>query len=102
MLKLLIIKNIALIPALEIPLAKGLTLLTGETGAGKSILVDSLGLLLGARASGELIRTGADSASVEGLFEAKDAARLLEPHGLPVEDGGEIIIRREITTSGKG
>jgi len=102
MLKLLIVKNIALIPTLEIPLGKGLTLLTGETGAGKSILVDSLGLLLGARASGELIRTGADSASVEGLFETKDAARILEPHGLPVEDGGEIIIRREITTSGKG
>src|SRR2546427_412219 len=74
MLKLLIIKNIALIPSLEIALAKGLTLLTGETGAGKSILVDSLGLLLGARASSELIRTGVDSASVEGLFETKHAA----------------------------
>jgi DNA repair protein RecN (Recombination protein N) len=102
MLKLLVIKNIALIPALEIPLAKGLTLLTGETGAGKSILVDSLGLLLGARASSDLIRTGADSASVEGLFDSKDAAAILEPHGLPVDEGGEIIIRREITATGKG
>ena len=101
MLKLLIIKNIALVPSLEIPLARGLTLLTGETGAGKSILVDALGLLLGARASAELIRTGADSASVEGLFEVPSAAGILEPHGLPCEDG-EIIIRREITTSGKG
>jgi DNA repair protein RecN (Recombination protein N) len=102
MLKLLIIKNIALIPALEIAMARGLTLLTGETGAGKSILVDSLGLLLGARASSDLIRTGADSASVEGLFEVPDATALLEPHGLPAEDGGEIIIRREITAAGKG
>lgn len=101
MLKLLIIKNIALIPSLEIPLARGLTLLTGETGAGKSILVDALGLLLGARASAELIRTGAESASVEGLFEVPGAAKILEPHGLPAEED-EIIIRREITTSGKG
>jgi DNA repair protein RecN (Recombination protein N) len=102
MLKLLIIKNIALIQGLEIPLGTGLTLLTGETGAGKSILVDSLGLLLGARASADLIRTGAESASVEGLFEVPHAAKILEPRGLPVEDGGEVIIRREITAGGKG
>ena len=102
MLKLLIIKNIALVPSLEIPLAHGLTLLTGETGAGKSILIDSLGLLMGERASADLIRTGADGASVEGLFEVpRTAAKLLEAHGLPFEDG-EVIIRREISASGKG
>jgi DNA repair protein RecN (Recombination protein N) len=103
MLKLLTVKNIALIPQLEIPLEKGLTLLTGETGAGKSILVDSLGLLLGNRASADLIRTGADSAAVEGLFEISrvTAAELLEAHGVSAEDG-EVIVRREITSGGKG
>jgi DNA repair protein RecN (Recombination protein N) len=101
MLKLLTIKNIALVPALELGFRPGLTLLTGETGAGKSILVDALGLLLGARASSDLIRTGAETASVEGLFEVRDAAALLEPFGVAAEDD-EIIIRREISLSGKG
>src|SRR5262249_41261630 len=101
MLKLLRINNIALIPALELELGRGLTLLTGETGAGKSILIDALGLLLGARASAELIRTGAEAAVVEGLIETRQATVLLERHGLPV-DGDEIVLRREIQTSGKG
>src|SRR5687768_4351170 len=98
MLKSLIIKNIALVPALEMDLRGGLTLLTGETGAGKSILVDALGLLLGARASTELIRTGAETASVEGLFERPDAADILEAFGLPCEDD-EVVVRREIALS---
>jgi DNA repair protein RecN (Recombination protein N) len=101
MLKLLRINNIALIPALELELGPGLTLLTGETGAGKSILIDALGLLLGARASSDLIRTGADAAVVEGLLETPEARALLERHGLPA-DGDEIVLRREIQASGKG
>jgi DNA repair protein RecN (Recombination protein N) len=101
MLKLLRIKNIALIPALELELAPGLTLLTGETGAGKSIVVDALGLLLGARASTDLIRTGEEAAIVEGVFEHASARALLEPHGLPAEDD-EILVRREVQASGKG
>jgi DNA repair protein RecN (Recombination protein N) len=101
MLKLLRIKNIALIPALELELGPGLTLLTGETGAGKSIVIDALGLLLGARASSELIRTGEDAAIVEGVFEHATTRGLLEPHGLPVEDN-EILVRREVQASGKG
>lgn len=101
MLKLLRIKNIALIPRLELELGPGLTLLTGETGAGKSIVIDSLGLLLGARASSELIRTGEDAAVVEGVFEHSFARDLLEPHGVPVEDD-EILVRREVQASGKG
>jgi DNA repair protein RecN (Recombination protein N) len=101
MLKSLIIKNIALVPALELSLGGGLILLTGETGAGKSILVDALGLLMGARASSDLIRTGAESASVEGLFQVEGAQSLLEKFGLSAEDG-EVIVRREITTAGKG
>jgi DNA repair protein RecN (Recombination protein N) len=101
MLKSLIIKNIALVPALELSLGDGLILLTGETGAGKSILVDALGLLMGARASSDLIRTGAESASVEGLFQVEGAQSLLEKFGISAEDG-EVIVRREITSAGKG
>jgi DNA repair protein RecN (Recombination protein N) len=83
MLKLLKIKNIALIHGVELELGPGLTLLTGETGAGKSILIDALGLLLGARASADLIRTGEDVAVVEALIESSDARAALERHGLP-------------------
>jgi DNA repair protein RecN (Recombination protein N) len=101
MLKLLKIKNIALIHGVELELGPGLTLLTGETGAGKSILIDALGLLLGARASADLIRTGEDSAVVEALIESSDARAALERHGLPAEDD-EIVVRREIQASGKG
>ena len=101
MLKLLRINNIALILGLEIELGPGLTLLTGETGAGKSILIDALGLLLGRRASAELIRTGEERASVEAVVELHDAKALLEAHGLP-HDGEDVVLRREIQTSGKG
>lgn len=101
MLKLIRIKNIALIAELELELRDGLTLLTGETGAGKSILIDALGLVLGGRASSEDIRSGEASASVEAVFEAPGAAALLEPHGLPA-DGPDVIVRREVHASGKG
>ncbi len=101
MFKLLRINNIALIPSLEMELGPGLTLLTGETGAGKSILIDALGLLLGARASTDMIRAGEDAGVVEGVVETADAAGLLEPHALPV-DGDEIVLRREVHVSGKG
>jgi DNA repair protein RecN (Recombination protein N) len=101
MLKYLKIRNIALIPALEIELEGGLTLLTGETGAGKSILIDALGLLLGNRASSDEVRTGEASASVEAVFQAPEAGQILESHGLLV-DGDDIIVRREILSSGKG
>ena len=101
MLKLLKIKNIALDHGVELELGPGLTLLTGETGAGKSILIDALGLLLGARASADLIRTGEDVAVVEALIESADARAALERHGLPAEDD-EIVVRREIQSSGKG
>src|SRR5512140_707791 len=101
MLKLLRINNIALIPSLELELGRGLVLLTGETGAGKSIVIDALGLLLGERASPELIRSGEERAVVEGVAEVEGAASLLEERGLPA-DGDEIVIRREIQASGKG
>jgi DNA repair protein RecN (Recombination protein N) len=101
MLKLLRINNIALVPALEVEFGPGLTLLTGETGAGKSILIDALGLLLGNRGSSELIRTGEDRAVVEGVVEGRSISSFLEEHGLPVEDG-TAILRREIQAEGKG
>ncbi len=101
MLKHLRINNIALIRSLEIEWSSGLVLLTGETGAGKSIVIDALGLVLGDRASPDMIRTGEDKASVEAIFEAPRFESLLEARGLPTDDG-QMIIRREIQTSGKG
>src|SRR5258707_9905035 len=101
MLKILKINNIALVAELELVLDDGLILFTGETGAGKSILIDALGLLLGARASADLIRTGEDVAVVEALIESSDARAALERHGLPAEDD-EIVVRREQQSSGKG
>ena len=101
MLKLLKIKNIALIQAVELEFGPGLTLLTGETGAGKSILIDALGLLLGGRASADLIRTGEEQAVVEALVESASARAALEGHGLPADDD-EVVLRREVHASGKG
>ncbi len=101
MLKFLSINNIAIIPSLELELGRGLVLLTGETGAGKSILIDALGLLLGDRASPELIRSGEERAVVEGSFEMAGLGGTLEERGLP-GDGDEVVIRREVQTNGKG
>src|SRR3974390_2014746 len=103
MLQELVVENYAVVEGLRVHFHAGLNLLTGETGSGKSIVVDALGLLLGGRASAEMIRTGETRARVAGIFEARDQAavrRLLEPAGLEVEDG-ELLIEREILTSGK-
>ena len=101
MLRFLSIRRLAVIDSVEVEFGPGLNVLTGETGAGKSILIDALGLLLGARASADLIRTGEGQAAVEGVVESHEARPLLDRHGLPV-DGDEIILRREIHASGKG
>src|SRR5260370_7402044 len=78
------ISNIAVIEEMEVSFAPGLTVLTGETGAGKSILIDSLGLLLGARASADVVRAGCDEASVEAVFAKTPAlAPRLPSMGLP-------------------
>jgi DNA repair protein RecN (Recombination protein N) len=87
MLRLLRIRNLAVIEAVEVELEPGFNVLTGETGAGKSILVEAVGLLLGARASADLVRTGEAQATIEAIFEdAQD---------------GEILIRREVTSQGR-
>ena len=103
MLLELVVENYAVVERLRVHFHAGLNLLTGETGSGKSIVVDALGLLLGGRASAEMIRTGEARARVAGIFEVRDQAavrRLLEPAGLEVEDG-ELLIEREILVSGK-
>lgn len=106
MLKELSIKNFAIIDQLRAEFAPGLCVFTGETGAGKSIVVDALNLALGERASAELIRTGAQEAVVEAAFElkgraAKESASLLEAQGIEAGDGGELIVRRVLSSSGK-
>lgn len=103
MLTELRIRNFAIIESLTLPLAPGFNVLTGETGAGKSIIVGALGLLLGERASVDLIRTGADKAIVEGVFDAAERAELvalLDERGVDVEDH-TIVLRREIAAGGR-
>lgn len=87
MLRLLRIRNLAVIEAVDVEFEPGFTVLTGETGAGKSILVEAVGLLLGARASADLVRTGEAQATIEALFDH------------PVR--GECIVRREVTSQGR-
>ena len=99
MLTQLHIENIAVIEKADIEFGKGLTVLTGETGAGKSIIVDSLGAVLGARTSRELVRTGAEYGVVSAVFETDAAAKWFEDNDFEPED--EIIIRRKISADGK-
>jgi len=99
------IRNIALIPELALEFEPGLTVLTGETGAGKSILLGALSLVLGERASADVIRTGCESASVSALFAAERVPRLadsLAEAGLPAGEDGQLIVRRELARNGRG
>lgn len=103
MLLELVVENYAVVERLRVHFHAGLNLLTGETGSGKSIVVDALGLLLGARASAEMIRTGESRARVAGIFDVREHAgvrRLLEPAGIEVEDG-ELLVEREVLAGGK-
>src|ERR1017187_4672400 len=103
MLLELVVENYAVVERLRVHFHAGLNLLTGETGSGKSIVVDALGLLLGGRASADMIRAGEGRARVAGIFDVRDhtAIRaLLEPAGLELEDG-ELLIEREVLASGK-
>ena len=87
MIRFLSISNLAVIDRLELEFAPGFNVLTGETGAGKSILVGAVGLLVGGRASAELVRTGEETAAVQAVFEKPD--------------GGEVIVRREVSSQGR-
>ena len=103
MLLELVVENYAVVERLRVHFHEGLNLLTGETGSGKSIVVDALGLLLGARASADMVRTGEARARVAGIFDVREhpaLRRLLEPAGLEIEDG-ELLIEREILAGGK-
>jgi DNA repair protein RecN (Recombination protein N) len=103
MLAELRIKNFAIIESLSLPLARGFNVLSGETGAGKSIIVGALGLLLGERANTDSIRTGADRATVEGVFdisERAEIAELLDEHGIDADEP-LVVLRREIAGSGR-
>lgn len=104
MLTLLKIRHIALIDELAIEFGSGLNLLTGETGSGKSIIVDSLGALTGERVTNDLIKEGRDSAVIEGLFSVTpddNLLSLLDKSGIDNSGQYELIVRRELSLSGK-
>ena len=103
MLTLLNISNIALIDELRVELDRGLNLLTGETGSGKSIIVDALGVLIGGRFSSEMIKNSGRSAFIEGLFligSNRDLDRVLQNAGIETNGGGdgELLVRRELSS----
>ncbi|MDQ6718738.1 MAG: DNA repair protein RecN [Gemmatimonadota bacterium] len=104
MLTELRIRNFAIIESLALPLEKGLNVLSGETGAGKSIIVGALGLLLGDRANADLVRTGAEKATVEGVFDVSGApglAAFADERGIEIEDD-TLVLKREVTSAGRG
>jgi DNA repair protein RecN (Recombination protein N) len=99
----LLVENYAVVERVRVRFHSGLNLLTGETGSGKSLVVDALGLLLGGRASAEMVRSDTDRARISGIFEAPrgNACRgLLDKAGVEIEDG-EILIEREVLAGGK-
>jgi len=103
MLTELRIRNFAIIETLTLPLARGFNVLSGETGAGKSIIVGALGLLLGERASTDLIRSGADRATVEGVFDVSDRPELvamLDERGIDAEES-LVVLKREVVAAGR-
>ncbi len=102
MLLELSIKNFAIIEDLKIEFTKGLNLLTGETGSGKSIIIEALGIILGGRSTKDLIRTGENKAVLQALFYIEEASKiktLFDEFGIDMEESGLIIITREIFTS---
>src|SRR6059058_2725191 len=101
MLRELRIRNFAVVENVTVPFVPGLNVLTGETGAGKSILVDAILLIIGARAQPDLIRSGEESAAVEALFDVKKSGpvrALLDASGHRLEDD-QLVIKRELWRS---
>ena len=104
MLTELRIRNFAIIESLALPLSDGFNVLSGETGAGKSIIVGALGFLLGERGSSDLIRTGADKATVEGVFDISGSpsiASMIDERGIDADEG-TVVLKREISSAGRG
>ncbi len=101
MLSLLHIENIAVISQADITFDQGFNVLTGETGAGKSIVIDSIGAIMGERTSRDLIRTGATSARVSALFQNLPALPWFEEQGMGPDENGELLIERSIQADGK-
>ncbi len=103
MLLQLVIHNVALIEEISIELGSGLNILTGETGAGKSIIIDSINAVLGDRVSKDIIRTGSDKALIEAVFQtdSEKVMDVLSEMGMESEEDGTIILSREITQSGR-
>ena len=102
MLLLVRIESFTVVDEVEVAFGPGLTVLTGETGAGKSILVDALGLLVGARADPACIRTGSEEAVVEAVFQrSAELGRRLDSLGLP-DRGDEVVLRRVVGPVGPG
>src|SRR5271154_2141806 len=101
MLHELAVENYAVVDRLRVRFHPGLNLLTGETGSGKSIVVDALGLLLGGRASADMIRSGKERARVSGVFETPErAAKVLLQAGFEADES-ELLLDREILSNGK-
>ncbi|MBU2118407.1 MAG: AAA family ATPase, partial [Alphaproteobacteria bacterium] len=104
MLTGLSIRDVVLVESLDLEVGAGLTVLTGETGAGKSIILDALGLALGARADAGLVRSGARQASAVATFAApvsRDLAALLDDKGIEVPPGDDLILRRVLGADGR-
>ncbi len=103
MLASLTVQNFAIIDNINIDFHNGLTVLTGETGAGKSLIIDAIGLLFGNRASANMIRTGASKAIVEGVFVdcGKKVMDIISENGLDTLDDGMVVVKREINENGK-
>ena len=100
MLRSMYVKNFAIIDNISIEFSDQMTVLTGETGAGKSLIIDAIGLLFGDRASSEVIRTGETKATVEGVFDnLADTNALLNDNDIEIEDF--LVIKREIYDNGK-
>ncbi len=103
MLQTLSIKQFAIIEELEIQFSDGLTVLSGETGSGKSIIIDAIGQLIGMRASSDFVRHGEKKAVIEGIFdidESKDAIHILKNMDIDVDEDF-LLVKREIFSSGK-
>ncbi len=101
MLNKLSIRNVAVIDSIDVEFLNGMTVLTGETGAGKSIIIDSINMILGDRTNKDLVRYGQEKAGVQAVFDANnEAIRILEEYGIDIEEN-QIIITRQINNEGK-